>query len=111
MPGINGIKLNFNTMKRFKIGAMALALTLGVAGAFATTSSAKTNKFLNPNWQTTNPSTGATVPVASGGVFDANRTKLQAQGDYGCPGTGVICASTVPSQDAQPNGVATIHKN
>jgi len=98
-------------MKKFKIGAMALALTLGVAGAFATTSSAKRSRFLNPNWQTTDPTTGVTIPVASGGVYDPNRTKAQAQADFGCPGLGDLCASTVNSQDAAPNGNATIHKN
>jgi len=98
-------------MKRFKIGAMALALTLGVAGAFATTSSAKTSKFLNPNWQTSDPATGLTIPVASGGVYDPNRTKAQAQADFGCSSNVTLCASTVNSQDAAPNGSAQIFKN
>jgi hypothetical protein len=98
-------------MKKFKMGVMALALTLGVAGAFATNPSAKTSRFLNPNWQTTDPSTGATVPVSSGGVYDPNRTRAQAQADFGCSGEGDLCASTVNSQDAAPNGISTIKKN
>ena len=96
-------------MKKFKIGAMALALTLGVAGAFATTS-AKSSKLLNPNWQTEDAS-GTTISVSSGGVYDPNRSLTQAQGDYGCPATsGTICAGTVNSQDALFNGQARLHK-
>lgn len=97
-------------MKKFKIGAMALALTLGVAGAFATTSSAKSSKFLNPNWQTVDAS-GTTIPVSSMGVYDPNRTKAQAQADFGCSGTAALCAGTVPSQDAQPDGSQFIKHN
>jgi hypothetical protein len=85
-------------MKNFKIGAMALALTLGVAGAFAT-SSGKSSKFLNPNWQTVDAS-GATIKVIDGGVYDSNRTQAQAQLDFGCAGSGDDCAGTVASQDA-----------
>jgi hypothetical protein len=96
-------------MKKFKIGAMALAMTLGVAGAFATTS-AKNSKFLNPNWQTVDAS-GVTIPVSSGGVYDPNRTLSQAKSDYGCPGAGELCAGTVPSQDAQPDGSLFIKHN
>lgn len=85
-------------MKKFKMGAMALALALGVAGAFATTSHAST-KLLNPNWQTVDAS-GATIKVVDGGVYDPNRTTAQAQGDYGCAGAADLCAGTVSSQDA-----------
>jgi hypothetical protein len=97
-------------MKKFKIGAMALALTLGVAGAFATSSSASASKKLNPNWQTVDPMTGATIPVASGGVYDPNRTITQAAADLGCSSGASHCASTVNSQDAAPNGTAFLFK-
>ena len=97
-------------MKKFKIGAMALALTLGVAGAFATSSSASTSSRLNPNWQTVDPATGNTIPVASGGVYEANRTAGQATIDYGCSSGLSHCASTVNSQDAAPNGQAQLFK-
>jgi hypothetical protein len=93
-------------MKKFKIGAMALALTLGVAGAFATTS-AKNSKLLNPNWQTVDASTGATIAVSAGGVYDPNRTVAQAKADYGCPGNADYCAGTVSSQDAQTTPSST----
>ncbi|MET3501364.1 hypothetical protein ABIC45_002976 [Mucilaginibacter rubeus] len=89
---------------------MALALTLGVAGAFATNSSAKNSKLLNPNWQTEDAS-GLTVPVASGGVYDPNRTKAQAQADFGCSGTQDICAGTVNAQDGAYNGSQRIQHN
>lgn len=84
-------------MKKFKIGAMALALTLGVAGAFATTS-AKAGKFVDPNWQTVDAS-GNTVDSSLGGIYDPNRTALQAQGDYGCDGSGDLCAGTVSAKN------------
>jgi hypothetical protein len=104
------LNLIFKTMKKFKIGAMALALTLGVAGAFATSSSASAGKRLNPNWQTVNPTSGATILVASGGIYDANRTSAQAAADLGCSSGTKHCASTVNSQDAAPNGVAFLFK-
>lgn len=85
-------------MKKFKIGALALGLTLGVAGAFATSSHAS-GKLLNPNWQTVDAS-GMTIKVADGGVYDPNRTKAQAQADFGCSGLADDCAGTVASQDA-----------
>lgn len=77
---------------------MALALTLGVAGAFATTSPAG-SKLLNPNWQTVDAS-GNTISVADGGVYDPNRTMAQAKADFGCSGSNGKCAGTVSSQDA-----------
>lgn len=97
-------------MKKFKIGAMALALTLGVAGAFATTSSARSGKLLNPNWQTEDVS-GSTISVANGGVYDPNRTKAQAQADFGCSGSADFCAGTVNSQDGAYNGSQRIQHN
>jgi hypothetical protein len=97
-------------MKKFKMGALALALTLGVAGAFATNSSAKTTKLLNPNWQTVDAS-GTTIPVASMGVYDPNRTAAQAKLDFGCSGSADLCAGTVASQDAQPDGSQYIKHN
>lgn len=110
LPGIDSMKFNFNIMKKFKIGAMALALTLGVAGAFATSSSASVGKKLNPNWQTVDPATGATIPVASGGIYEANRSVSQATSDFGCSSGTSHCASTVNSQDANPNGMVELKK-
>lgn len=78
---------------------MALAMTLGVAGAFATTS-AKAGKFLNPNWQTVDAS-GNTVDTSLGGIYDANRTVAQAEADYGCNGAGDLCAGTVSAKNQQ----------
>lgn len=97
-------------MKKFKIGAMALALTLGVAGAFATTS-AKAGKLLNPNWQTVDAS-GQTVKLINGGVYDANRTEAEAQGDFGCDGSADKCAGTVSTQDANtsPSSQFILHQ-
>lgn len=97
-------------MKKFKIGALALALTLGVAGAFATSSSAHASKLTDPNWQTSDPATGATIPVSLGGVYEANVPASQAISDYGCSSGSKHCASTVNSQDAAPNGVAKLFR-
>ena len=76
---------------------MALALTVGVAGSFAT--NAKHVKRLdNPNWQTTDAS-GNVVPTSSGGVYDANRSVADAQSDYGCAGSTNFCAVTVTGEN------------
>ena len=77
---------------------MALALTVGIAAAFAGTTTTK-SKLLNPNWQTVD-ATGNTIPVSDGGVYNANRTLAQAKVDFGCAGAADLCAGTVPSQDA-----------
>ena len=79
---------------------MALALTIGVASAFAT-SNART-LLLNPNWQSTDAS-GNVIPTSSGGMYDANKSVAQAQSDFGCSEQTTPCAVTV----TQENGSKT----
>lgn len=75
---------------------MALALTIGVAGAFATSNSHK--MLLNPNWQSTDAS-GNVIPTSSGGMYDANKTVSQAQSDFGCSALSTPCAVTVTGEN------------
>jgi len=73
---------------------MALAMTLGVVAAFATTSPT-VKKLSNPNWQVTD----ASGNVIIGGAFVANETASQASLDLNCSGTSEDCAVTVVRQD------------
>jgi hypothetical protein len=96
-------------MKSLKTGLLALALTIGIAGAFATSTKTAKN-FDNPNWQTEDAS-GNIVSTDDGGVYDPNRTLAQAQADYGCAGTGSFCAVTVDSENGSktPGAVSIKH--
>jgi hypothetical protein len=97
-------------MKKFKVSLMALALTLGVAGAFATTSKHH-KRFDNPNWQTSNAD-GTIKRVDQGGSYHADLSVEDAQSAFGCAGSGDDCALTVASQDTPLSSGATyINKN
>jgi hypothetical protein len=93
-------------MKKVRSGLIALALTIGVAAAFANSSDAKAGKLTNFNWQTVDAS-GNQVKVADGGIYDPNRSLADAKADYGCSGLAATCASTVSAQDVDPAPTAT----
>jgi hypothetical protein len=93
-------------MKKVKASLIAMALTIGVVGAFATTNNAA-KPFTNPNWQQTD----ASGNVVIGGAYYANQTLSQAQSDFGCSGTRADCAVTVTGQDGAPTSPATYIKH
>ena len=83
-------------MKRFRVGLLALVLTVGVAGAFTTSAHpGMSKKFLNNNWQATD----ASGNVVIGGAYDGNVSSSQAQSFFGCAGSTVPCAVTVTRED------------
>ena len=94
-------------MKKVKVSLMALALTLGVGGAFATNAH-YSKKQTNYNWQVTNSSG---TPIHNG-AFVANVDQATAEDDLGCSGSTTDCAVTVQSQNGPVTSPAIyIYKN
>jgi len=93
-------------MKKVKMSLIALALTIGVAGAFAGTHRAS-NALTNQNWQQTD----ASGNVVIGGAYYSNQTLSEAQSDFGCSGAKADCAVTVTGQDGSPTSPAEYIKH
>jgi hypothetical protein len=93
-------------MKKVKMGLIALAVTIGVAGAFASTHRAS-KPLTNPNWQQAD----ASGNVVIGGAYYYNQTLSEAQSDFGCSGAKADCAVTVTGQDGSPTSPAEYIKH
>jgi hypothetical protein len=80
-------------MKKVRISLMAMALFLGVAGAFAgkAGSTNSNKKFVIYMWDRCD----ASGNIISGSPFQG--TLSQAQSFYGCSGSGTRCAKAVNS--------------
>lgn len=89
-------------MKKFKTGLVALALILGVSGAFVSKIHAAP-KVDDPTYDW-----NGSGPLHSGDLDD--KTVAQAQTFYGCSGAAAVCATGELNQGSG-DPIATIRKN
>jgi hypothetical protein len=94
-------------MKKLRVSLMALALTVGIAGAFANQSVHKSAvKHFDTLWQDANPD-GTTKTIAEGGV--SYSSEANAVAETGCGSGTIDCATNVLVVDGPSQGSYIFH--